>query len=404
MISKIANAEIRVDVEGGQRIALPIAILSVGDSSLEQIVSNDLENSGYFAPIAKNRYAMRPQNPKQVDVDSFRRIGASYVVLIERINSLQAQFSLIEMGSGTSLLTKTIASADSRFLSHSIADDIFLEITGKQGIAKTKIAYVLEKFNQNPRYSLILSDYDGENQKILLESNQPIVTPVWSHSGNEIAYTTYQNNKSQLVLFNTKNRSRRILQQSSGITSSPAFSVNDQQIAFAQSGKSGLDIYMINKNGGNKIRLTNNQSINTEPFFGKNGRYLYFTSDINTNPKIYQLNLTNGQQSRVSGLPEDSTSSNLSPEGNKLLVNNKDHGSYKIGLFDLDTASFNYITDGRLDENANFAPNGQMIIYSTKQNNRSVLKVINDQGKLAFTISAAGNLIYPIWRPFNNQE
>ena len=65
------------------------------------------------------------------------------------------------------------------------------------------------------------------------------------------------------------------------------------------------------------------------------------------------------------------------------------------------------MTSGRLDEGASFAPNGQLIIYATKEGGRSVLKVINSKGGVAQTLSDSnGRLRDPAWArtPARNPE
>ena len=65
-----------------------------------------------------------------------------------------------------------------RQLAHYVSDGIYQEITGIPGIASTKILYVTEDNN----FKLLISDADGSNEQVLLESTEPII----SHHGHLI--------------------------------------------------------------------------------------------------------------------------------------------------------------------------------------------------------------------------
>lgn len=399
------QAQIVIKVEGGQEAALPIAIVPIqldATATMHDIIAADLFKSGVFSPIAPNRYPMRPTSPAQVDSQAFRRLGANYVLLGKMMGHTQAQFSLLETNKGAQVLNAQVNGRDSRAVAHEAADTILAHLTGKRGIAATQIAYVLEQQRASGRqYSLIISDYDGANQRVVFSSTQPIVSPAWSPKGDELAYMTYHDNRSQLVLQHLASGARTVLQQENGISSSPAFSPDGQKIAFAQSTTDGgLDIFVMNKRGGAKQRLTRHAAIDTEPTFSPDGRFIYFTSDRAGSPQIYRMPASGGNVERVIAGGGYSASAELSPDGKSLVLTRQSGGGYQIGTYDLATGRFEALTKGKLDEGASFAPNGQMLIYATRENGHSVLRVMNHKGELAHTLSdSSGRLRDPVWGP-----
>ena len=72
---------------------------------------------------------------------------------------------------------------------HLFSDDIVKEITGKQGIAHSKIAFANSSTGRKEIYMI---DYDGENLSKLTNTRSINLLPRWSHDGNKIYYTSYK--------------------------------------------------------------------------------------------------------------------------------------------------------------------------------------------------------------------
>jgi len=59
------------------------------------------------------------------------------------------------------------------------------------------------------------------------------------------------------------------------------------------------------------------------------------------------------------------------------------------------------ITDGVLDEAPSFAPNGSMIIYSTRHNNSTVLSAVSADGRVKQRLRLQKEKVRePSWSPF----
>ena len=58
------------------------------------------------------------------------------------------------------------------------------------------------------------------------------------------------------------------------------------------------------------------------------------------------------------------------------------------------------LTDGKLDESPSFSPNGDQILYSTKDSGRDILGVVSVDGLVEQKISLANeNVRDPAWGP-----
>ena len=86
-----------------------------------------------------------------------------------------------------------------RQIGHFASDGIFESILGFPGVASTKIMYVnYSNFNDEETYKLFISDSDGFNRKLLLQSPYPIISPTWSPDSKEVAYVSFETGKASV--------------------------------------------------------------------------------------------------------------------------------------------------------------------------------------------------------------
>jgi len=85
----------------------------------------------------------------------------------------------------------------------------------------------------------------------------------------------------------------------------------------------------------------------------------------------------------------------------QLAVVHNDRGNYRIGLIGLQRGFLQVLTKGSLDESPSFAPNGETLIYATREGRKGVLATVTVDGKIHQRISAAeGEVREPAWSPF----
>lgn len=401
-----AFAQVAVNVSGAQRAAQPISILPVQNDPgvrMDYIISSDLYKTGLFQPISPNRIRNRPQSPAQIDYNEFSQLGVNYVLLGRMQNQNAGQFVLSGIASKNVLFNENIQGSNPRQTAHAAADAILQRLTGIPGAFATRIAYVMEQHSGSTRtYSLITSDIDGANRRVLVSSSQPIISPDWSPDGNSIAYMTYSNgSQSQIVVQSVAGSGHRVLVESYGTMGAPAFSPNGQQLVYSKADDNGnMNIFVVNIADGSQRQLTNSKGINTEPDFSSDGRYIYFTSDRVGSPQIYRMSSNGGNVSRAVVGGNYSTHGEISPDGKNIALTRQTGGGFQIGLYNLETKQFHALSNGKLDEGATFSPNGQMLLYTSDAGGHSVLKLINLKGGVTQTLSdPSAWLRDPAWGP-----
>ena len=413
----IAQSELTIRITQGTSKQTPIAIvpfeLDVDSSEkfldIPNIVTKNLERSGRFKAIPREDMLQKPSTGADVDFDDWNILGIEALVVgrITQIGNDQysIQFQLFDIFRGEQILGYRMSANQSSFkyVAHRIADMIFEKITGIKGVFSTQVAYVTADGNSNDRfYKLVISDSDGDNERIILESNDPIMSPAWSPDSRQLAYVSFEGNLSSIFIQTLRTGNRRKISDRIGINGSPAFSPDGRKLVLTLSNTDGnLDIHTLDLTTRKISRLTTNRSIDTEGTWSPDGREIYFTSDRGGSPQIYKISSVGGAPSRITFEGNYNARPRLSPDGKKLAMVHLRDGKYQIGIIDIEKRGLLVLSTGSQDESPSFSPNSDTLIYATRQNGLGFLETVTADGLIRQRLaSQLGNVREPVWSPF----
>ncbi|MEX2353280.1 MAG: Tol-Pal system protein TolB, partial [Gammaproteobacteria bacterium] len=288
LASMHAHAVLDIRITQGIEEALPIAIIPFewqGAAEEQPIdmhvtIANNLSRSGRFRTMSPGDMPQRPSQFNQINFMDWRLLGMENVV----IGNIQPQpdgnydieFRLVNIYSGTQIAGFRVSAGRDqlRRTAHRISDIVFERLTGIRGAFDTRIAYVTMKtLEDNSRqYTLQISDADGFNPTILLESDEPLMSPAWSHDGERIAYVSFEGRNSSIFIQHIRTGQRERVAAHQGINSAPAWSPDDSRLALTLSKDGDPEIYIMHLSSGNLVRVTNNRAIDTEPAWSPDGR------------------------------------------------------------------------------------------------------------------------------------
>jgi TolB protein len=319
-------------------------------------------------------------------------------------------FELFDVIGGQQLLGFRLTSSgdDLRATAHRIADMIFEQVVGIPGIFSTRIAYVSEE-RQSPeqrRFRLIVADADGANARVIADSPQPLMSPAWSPDGRRLAYVSFEGNQSAIYVQTLRTGTRERVSARAGVNNSPAFSPDGRMLALTLSRDEGnLDIYTLDLATQVLRRITEHAAIDTEATWSADGRFIYFTSDRAGSPQVYRVRAEPGNRAeRVTFEGTYNTRPRVSPntdDGEVIAVVHRNQSNDRISLVDPQSGFTTVLSRGTLDESPSFAPNGDMIIYATRDRGQGVLAAVSRDGRIQQRIaSVAGDVREPVWSPF----
>ena len=413
-----SHAELVVEITKGQADAIPIAIVpfsspeaAAASFDVAQLVSADLARSGRFKATDRKDMIEQPHNGAAISFDDWRRLSNDYIV-VGQIQPLAPDrfnitFELYNVLTRQRLLGYQISANKPglRLASHQVADMVFEKILGIRGAFATRIAYISVLGTVPHRsYRLIVADADGENPHVVMQSNEPLMSPSWSPDGQSLAYVSFEGRLPSVYVQLMKTGERQRVSARAGVNQAPAWSPDGKKLALTLSTRDGnLDIYVMDIATQALTRITDDPGIDTEPQWSKDGQSLYFTSDRAGGPQIYRIGIQSGDKPRrLTFQGSYNARARLSPDESQMAFVTQEDGGYRIAIQDLrGRGEVQVLTKGHSDVSPSYAPNGAEIIYATRDRGRGVLALVSADGRVQERlVSSEGELQEPAWAPF----
>ena len=413
-----SEAELVVEITKGQADAIPIAIVpfsspeaAAASFDVAELVSADLARSGRFKTTDRKDMIEQPHTGAAISFDDWRRLSNDYMVVgqMQPLGSdrFNITFELYNVLTRQRLLGYQISANKPglRLASHQVADMVFEKILGIRGAFATRIAYISVLGTVPHRsYRLIVADADGENPHVVMQSNEPLMSPSWSPDGQSLAYVSFEGRLPSVYVQLLKTGERQRVSARAGVNQAPAWSPDGKKLALTLSTRDGnLDIYVMDIATQALTRITDDPGIDTEPQWSKDGQSLYFTSDRAGGPQIYRIGIRSGDKPRrLTFQGSYNARARLSPDESQMAFVTQEDGAYRIAVQDLrGRGEVQVLTKGHSDVSPSYAPNGAEIIYATRDRGRGVLALVSADGRVQERlVSSEGELQEPAWAPF----
>ena len=401
-----ALAQFRVEITGVGATQVPIAIAALRDEAssgvaISAVIKADLERSGLFRALPADASL---DERSQVDLAQWRGRGADALVAgsVTRLSDgrLDVRYKLWDAVRNEQLLgqSKVVLPADLRLAAHRVADEIHQSLTGERGVNATRIAYVVKS---GRRFTLHVTDADGEGGQVALASPEPIISPAWSPDGRQLAYVSFESQKAVVWVQDLGTGQRRMLANFRGSNSAPAWSPDGRQFALTLSQDGLSQLYTLPVQGGMPLRLTRSSGIDTEAVYTPDGRSLYFVSDRGGGPQIYRVPAGGGNADRVTFSGNYNISPAISPDGRLLAFITRQGSAFRLMTQELDGGAVQALSDTQDDESPSFAPNGRLLVYATRQKGYDVLMTTTLDGKIKTRLLSSGaDMREPAWGPY----
>lgn len=414
-----AQAALEITITEGVVGARPIAVVPFawegdGDApeDIAEIVDNNLALSGEFSPVERDDMIARPGVGDDINFSNWRTIDADHVVVGEvasQTEDYSVRFRLFDVLEGGQVTGYSFDASEGslRRVAHDISDIVFEEITGERGAFSTRIAFVTADDSGDEReFAVQIADYDGQNGRNILTSDDPLMSPAWSPDGERLAYVSFEEDRRPAVyIHDIAAGERERVSDRTGINSAPAWSPDGRRLALTLSHEGSPSIYVMDIDSGDMERVTRERSIDTSPTWTPDGESLLFTSDRSGGPQIYRVAADgSGDVERLTFDGDYNAAPDVGPDGERFaFIHRTEEGHDRVAIQEIDDGNMRVLTDGRQDDSVSFAPNGRMLLYATRNRDRDVLGAVSTDGRAQVRLEqASGNVREPAWGPFGD--
>ncbi|GAB4375855.1 MAG: Tol-Pal system beta propeller repeat protein TolB [Acidobacteriota bacterium] len=372
-------------------------------AEIDRVFRNDLEFSGWFGlldPRGEGRIAAADADRPQ----AWHAVGAAYLALASvepSADRLLLRVRLHETSGGAVLMDRTWggrAPDDLRRMAHVASDAVVESLTGRPGIATTRIAFVSRS---GPRAKeVFLMDYDGARVRRLTTTGTINLSPAWSPDARRLAFLSFLGDKPSIYLLDETGKVVTLRPAGGELNAAPDFSPDGNTLAFSSDRDGNSEIYLYDLASNRERRLTRHPAIDTAPCWSPTGREIAFTSDRTGSPQIWIMSADGTNPRRLTWEGRYNESAAWSPEGGRIAFVSRIRGRFEIVIKDLASGRETIITRGPGNkENPRWAPDGRHLVFSANPDGRYAIYVIGDDGRGLRRLTRGAEAFTPDWSP-----
>lgn len=416
MCPGMSVARIFIDINSPSVQKFKVAIpdfKNIGSSSqcpdmakkLGDVVSNDLDVSGYFSPMDQAAFLEEEGTALTLETIRFKNwsvIGADLLIKGGYACSggtLEVQLRLFDVFQGKQIMGKRALGdvKQYRYVMHRLAHEIIRVLTGHDSMFLTKLAFV---GNASGHKEIYRADFDGHNVEQVTSAKSISLLPRWSPDGEKLLYNSYKDGGPKLYLQDLSSQRSRALSARSGLNIGAAWSPGGKQVALTLSENGNPDIFTIDLKGKIRQRLTDHWSIDVSPTFSPQGDQVAFVSNRSGSPQIYRMNIKSGEEQRLTFQGKYCTSPSWSALNRIAFVSMED-GRFEICTMEGDGSRLRKLTDSQgNNEDPCWSPDGRYIVFSSNREGRYHLYIMTANGQNQRRITfMKGDQTSPSWAP-----
>jgi TolB protein len=378
------HAKVYIDITAPEIRKLPVTLNIKGPpktKEIEWIVKNDLETTGLFEFVD-------PDVP-----------GAEIIANIDAdiLNEVKVILSVTDLIENKEVLKKRLVSSKIRPLAHTISNDIYKVATGREGIFRTYISFLVN--SSLGRKELYLMDWDGYNSQKMV-SKGLTSSHSWSSDGRFLIYSSERNRKWRIFLRSLDRRRESVLFSSKGLNLVGGASPEDL-ISFSSSKDGSSEIYVINIYGKELKKLTRSFGIDVSPVFSPDGKKIAFVSDRGGTPQIYIMNTNGRGMRRLTFEGSYNTSPSWSPDGKWIAFVGRKNGKNQIFMLKSDGKDLRQLTFSGNNESPAFSPDGLFLAFDSDRDEKHGIYIMrtNGEGQKRITPKYM-KAMSPRWSPY----
>ena len=224
------------------------------------------KDATHLIPVALSGYTGEAASVLRFDLEvaGFKIVGpgeAQFIVTGKNNGQVEGRVT-DRINKATIMEAKAYANGSQRLQAHWLADDIVFALTGKPGIAKTKIAF---KGEVGKHSEIFIADYDGHNAVAVTRDSTIVAAPCWVPGRRILYYTSYKSGYPDIYSHDLSSGERRVFSRYPGLNTSAAVSPDGKRMAMILSKNGSPDLYVCNADGSHLAQLTKTREDESSP-------------------------------------------------------------------------------------------------------------------------------------------
>lgn len=246
-----------------------------------------------------------------------------------------------------------------------LADDVIYTITGKPGLATSRIVFVSNRSGKNQIY---VCNAEGGEVHQVTHDRYGAVSPSLSPDSSMIAFTSYRSGFPVVNLLDLHAGWERGVTDTPGTSFGAAFSPDGTHIAMVMSFIGNPEIFISDLATNTAACLSDSIGAPSSPSWHPDGRQIVFANDDGSGPKLFIVEIPDkeGDRSRLfrwrTGYhfcadPE------WSPDGRAIAFTTRRSGQWAVAVKPFPSGGARIIQAGGA-QHPSWSPNGHFITYS----------------------------------------
>ncbi|MCX6853335.1 MAG: hypothetical protein NTV80_00350 [Verrucomicrobia bacterium] len=296
---------------------------------------------------------------------------------------------------GKEILDRTYAAPGLDENLKAFADDLILAVTGKPGLATSRIVFVSDKTGTKQVY---LCDSNGQDLQQVTHHSHGCVSPTLSMDGTTIAYTSYASGFPIVQVLDLGQGWERTVTDTPGSSFGASFAPDGERLAVVMSFLGNPEIFVTDLNANSAACISDSTGAPSSPAWHPDGQQVIFADDRGNGSRLYvtEVPKTNEAEAKLirwrTGY-DFCADPEFSPTADRVAFTTRIGGELAVVVKGWPRGSSRVIQKGGASH-PSWSPDGQYLSYSQKG---SLYVHQLSTGHRRVIVSGQGQITEPRW-------
>jgi TolB protein len=290
---------------------------------------------------------------------------------------------------GTERLRNMYDGPDLRRGAHELADDVVFALTGRPGIATSRLAFVSDVTG---RPEIFVCEADGREKRRVTYDGTLASHPSIDRTGTLLTYTSHRGGQADLISLDLMTGARRALVNAPGGNHGACLSPDGRHLALSMAENGWPEIVTMALDGSGRRRLSHRGWVPSSPTWSPDGRRVVFTGDAGDGNGPQLFDARPGRPARRLRLGVSvAYSPDWSPDGERLVFVTRHRDESWLAVWEQGAARVRLLGPG---QDPCWGADSRHLLFSTGDR---LVTLHTETGHRQTVVENLGRLSEPSW-------